>query len=207
MKVKICGITNITDALLCQNAGADALGFIFYQKSPRYISSDEAAKITKRLSPFTVKAGVFVDEDINTVRNIFYKANLNVVQLHGSETPEYVKELNLPVIKSFRVHDDFDFGILDKYENALFLLDAHSAKAQGGTGDIFNWNLIPQKLRNSIILAGGVSAENIDRIINEINPLAVDLSSSVESAPGKKDEQKTETFFKKLKQARRIKWL
>lgn len=203
MKVKICGITNISDALLCESLGADALGFIFYNKSKRYIAPDEAAYISKQLSPLTLKVGVFVNENIDNVRAIYNEAKLNIVQLHGNEDYEYIQYLSLPAIKSFRIDDNFDFDLLNNYPGVTYLFDAYSESARGGTGKAFNWNLIPDIYKNKIILAGGVSAENLEEIINIIDPLAVDLSSSIESVPGKKDKNKTEFFFNKLKQIRR----
>ena len=207
MKIKICGITNISDAMLCEKYGADALGFIFYDKSRRYITPEEAHHITSSLSPFTIKVGVFVDEKIEKIKNIYNQLSLNVIQLHGNEDFEYIKYLNLPVIKSFRIDSGFNFDILNDYPGVTFLFDAYSDTIQGGTGKTFNWDLIPENIKNKIILAGGVSADNIEEIINKINPLAVDLSSSIESVPGKKDQVKTMNFFNKLKQIRRTQWL
>lgn len=203
MKVKVCGLTNIEDALLCESLGADAIGYIFYDKSKRYVLPKTARQISESLSPFTLKAGVFVDEEIETVREIFVMAKLNFVQLHGSENFEYIKKLNLPFIKTIKIKTESDFEKLELYNGATFLLDTFSDKAPGGTGESFNWNLIPYELRNKIILAGGVSAENIEEIVNTIKPFAIDLSSSIESAPGKKDKIKTELFFNKLNNIRR----
>lgn len=199
MKVKICGITNLEDALLCEKLGADALGFIFYDKSKRYIQPNSAQDIIKMLSPFTLKVGVFVNEIPENINAISKLAGLNLVQLHGDETPKQIGEINLPTIKAFRVNDDFDFNVLNDYKNCYFLFDSYSKTEYGGTGKTFNWNIIPKLLNGKIILSGGISSSNIQRIINEVNPYAVDVSSSVEEYPGKKNEIKLKEFFNILK--------
>ena len=202
MKVKICGITNIEDALLCEKLGADALGFIFYDKSKRYIQPNSAVDIIKMLSPFTLKVGVFVNDIPENINAISKLAGLNIVQLHGDEIPKQMAEINLPIIKAFRVNDDFDFDILNDYKNCYFLFDTYSISEYGGTGKSFNWNIIPKHLEGKIILSGGISFSNIQRIINEVNPYVVDLSSSVEEYPGKKSEIKLKKFFNILKGAK-----
>lgn len=198
MKVKICGITNIEDALLCEKLGADALGFIFYDKSKRYIQPNSAVDIIKMLSPFTLKVGVFVNDIPENINAISKLAGLNIVQLHGDEIPKQMAEINLPIIKAFRVNDDFDFDILNDYKNCYFLFDTYSISEYGGTGKSFNWNIIPKHLKNKIILSGGISSSNIQRIINEINPYAVDVSSSLEEFYGKKSNEKLIEFFNNL---------
>jgi phosphoribosylanthranilate isomerase len=199
VKVKICGITNLDDALFCEKLGADALGFIFYDKSKRYIQPNSARDIIKMLSPFILKVGVFVNETPENINSISKLAGLNIVQLHGDETPKQIAEINLPTIKAFRVSDDFDFDILNDYKNCYFLLDTYSSKQFGGTGKTFNWNIVPEHLKGKIILSGGISSSNIQRIIKEVNPYAIDVSSSVEEYPGKKSEIKLKEFFNILK--------
>ena len=199
MKVKICGITNIEDAVLSENLGADALGFIFYEKSKRYISPKTANDIIKHLSPFTLKVGVFVNENSDKINAESKTAGINIVQLHGDEKPELIAEINLPVIKAFRINDEFDFKILEEYKNCYFLFDTYSSMQYGGTGKTFNWDIIPKRFADKIILSGGISISNIKRIIDEVNPYAVDLSSSVEDYPGKKSELKLKQFFNILK--------
>ncbi len=198
MKVKVCGITNIEDALMCESFGAEALGFIFYKNSKRYISPESALKIIDSLSPFTMKVGVFVNELPDEVNKIAKEIKLNAVQLHGDETPDDSTKINYPVIKSFRIFNGFDFSILKKFANAFYLLDSHSELEFGGTGNKFDWNLIPSELKNKIILAGGISSDNIEELYKKINPAAVDLSSSLENKPGKKDKDKVKRFFEKL---------
>ena len=206
MKVKVCGITNERDALMCQDAGADALGFIFYKGSKRFLDTEKAAAVIKKPSPLIVKVGVFVNESPEFVNKSAKEIGLNAVQLHGEESPETAAAIDYPVIKSFRIKDDFDFSLLKKYGSASYLLDAHSVSEFGGTGKNFNWDLIPEEIRGEIILAGGVSAANISQIIEEINPAAVDLSSSLEEKPGIKDEKKVNTFFKIINNYRSLRW-
>ena len=123
VKVKICGITNLEDALLCEELGADAIGFIFYKQSKRYIDPKSAKEITRELLPFTLKVGVFVNEKIENIKSLSDLAGLNIVQLHGDETPNVISEINLPVIKAFRIKKGFDFNILNQFTNCSFLLD------------------------------------------------------------------------------------
>ncbi|MBD3225597.1 MAG: phosphoribosylanthranilate isomerase [Caldithrix sp.] len=200
MRVKICGITNLEDAVVCQKHGADALGFIFYHGSKRYIKPEDANPIIDMLSPFIVKVGVFVNEKADTVNQIAEKLGLSFVQLHGDETPSHVAQIRWPVIKSFRVHHTFDFAELAPYKHCHFLLDTYNRNDYGGTGTAFNWKMIPASLRKRIILAGGISQDNIDEIFQTIRPAAIDLSSSLESRPGKKDHNKVEFFFQRVKQ-------
>jgi len=199
VKVKICGITNIEDALLCEKLGADALGFIFYNKSKRFVSAESASEIIKQLSPFTLKVGVFVNEASEIINSVSKKVGLNIVQLHGDETPQQINEINLPVIKAFRIRNDFNFNILDTYKNCYFLFDTYLAAQYGGTGNTFDWDLIPKHLVDKIILSGGISSSNIGKVIASINPSAIDVSSSLEEYPGKKSEKKINEFFNYLK--------
>jgi phosphoribosylanthranilate isomerase len=204
--VKVCGITNLDNALMCENYGANALGFIFYKESKRYISPDDAKNIIKNLSPFTIKVGVFVNESAENINRISSETKLDLVQLHGDENPALLKEIELPAIKSFRVKDNFDFSTLNDYKNCSHLLDTYTSNGFGGSGKIFNWNIIPKNILNKIILSGGVSINNIETIYNDIKPSAVDLSSSLEIEPGKKDEQKVKEFFNKIYSLRSKTW-
>ena len=198
MKIKICGITNTEDALLCESLGANALGFIFYKGSKRYTPPEAAYEIIKSLSPFTMKVGVFVNESSETINKIALTAKLNAVQLHSEESPEAIANISLPVIKSFRVDDNFDYKILENFPDTYYLLDTYSISEYGGTGKTFDWGKIPDKYKSKIILAGGVSIENLEEIYTKIKPAAIDLSSSLESEPGKKDKEKVKRFFEKL---------
>lgn len=202
MRVKICGITNIDDALLSCDLGADALGFIFYEKSKRFINYSEAEKIIQKLPSFVCKVGVFVENEAKEINEISQNIGLTTVQLHGEQQLEFVEQIILPVIKSFRINNEFNFSVLDKYNKCSFLFDAYSENFLGGTGKTFDWNLIPFELRNKIILAGGISINNIEFIFKNIKPQAVDLSSSVEIKPGKKSPEKLKEFFKLVNQLR-----
>ena len=198
MKIKICGITNLEDALLCESLGADALGFIFYKGSKRYIAPETAAGIIKSLSPFTMKVGVFVNENTEGINNIASIIKLNAVQIHSDELPEIIKLINFSVIKSFRVSDNFDFGMLKQYPGMHYLLDTYSESEYGGTGKVFNWKNIPEEYKSKIILAGGISIDNIEEVYKKVKPSAVDVSSSLESTPGRKDKDKVIKFFEKI---------
>jgi len=202
LQIKICGITNIEDALLCAECGADALGFIFYEKSKRFIKNDQAAYIIKSLPPFIAKVGVFVDESFEKINKTIKETGLSCIQLHGDELPEFVQKFSLPVIKAFRVDNIFDWSKIEKYQNCKILLDAFSQNEMGGTGTSFDWKLIPDGIKNKIILSGGISIDNLEFVFNEIKPAAVDLSSSLESAPGIKDHQKVKEFLNKLNRLR-----
>ncbi len=199
MRVKICGITNLEDALICQEYGADALGFIFYPKSPRYISPEKAKEIISNLSPFISKIGVFVNESAGEINCIAEAAGLSLVQLHGNESPEFTEKIKYPVLKAFRIDAGFDFGQLGQYSNCSFLLDSFHQEAHGGTGSSFDWQFIPEKLRHKIVLAGGVSLENIQEIYRKIKPAAVDVSSCLEDVPGKKNHAKVKEFLSIIK--------
>jgi phosphoribosylanthranilate isomerase len=203
MRIKICGITNYEDAKLCCDLGADALGFIFYEKSKRKISVDDAKEIINKLPAFIGKIGVFVNEDLSIIEKTSKEIKLTGIQLHGDETPEFASLINLPVIKTFRVNSEFDFSFLEKYGRCKFLLDTYSKEEYGGTGQSFNWNVIPTRIRSKIILAGGISIENIEHVFKNIQPEAVDLSSSLEKYPGKKDKIKIKNFFNKINSLRR----
>ena len=198
MKIKICGITNLEDALLCESLGADAIGFIFYSKSKRYVTPESAKEIVKQLSAFTIKVGVFVNETPEIINQISKMVGLNFAQLHGDESPQLVEEINLPVIKSFRIDGKFDFEVLNNYQNCYYLLDTFSESDYGGTGKTFDWKLIPDRLKSKIILSGGISSSNIQKLKQEINPYAIDVSSSLEEFPGKKSENKLKEFFNNL---------
>ncbi|MBD3409393.1 MAG: phosphoribosylanthranilate isomerase [Ignavibacteriales bacterium] len=199
MRVKICGITRIEDATFAVEQGADAIGFVFHKPSPRYVDPEIAGRITRALPFFVVKVGVFVNVAPSEVNRIVKVAGLNAAQLHGEETFADCAAVNVPVIKAFRVDDDFDFAALDECRRFAVLLDSRSEEAYGGTGETFDWSRIPEELRPNIALAGGVSVENVERIRRDINPPMVDVSSSVESAPGIKDHKKVAEFIRKAK--------
>jgi len=202
LKVKICGITNLEDALFATGCGADALGFIFYPKSPRSITPEKAAAIIAKLPPFITTVGVFVNEEQRRIREILEKTGLKALQLHGEEPPEACG-IWTPVIKSFRVSDFVDLKLLEQYRNAsAFLLDTFSKTEYGGTGRIFNWDIaVEAKALGRIILAGGLTPENIEEAVRRVRPYAVDVSSGVEAEKGKKDFIKVKEFIGKARAA------
>ncbi len=206
MKIKICGITRLEDAQLCVKHGVDAIGFIFYPKSKRYISPEDAKNIVVALPVFTHKIGVFVNEDIEEANRIAKLVGLTGVQLHGNETVEYISQISHPVIKSFGVDESFDFATLNDYSHCGILLDVKDTKQYGGTGNSFDWDLIPEDVRSRVIIAGGVAANNIDEIHKSINPYGVDLSSSVEISPGIKDSDKIIEVLKIINEIKQQKY-
>ena len=201
--VKICGITNLEDARLAVNSGASALGFIFYDKSPRYILPETASQIAADLKGQVSFTGVFVNETLDYIHAVKEEMGLNFIQLHGNETPEYCRAVQLPVIKVFRVAPDFDAEIMKYYDVHAFLFDTYEKGKPGGTGDIFNWNLIIDLQTDTpIILSGGLGVENILDAINAVCPSAVDVNSGVESKSGVKDEKKMKALFDILQNTR-----
>lgn len=201
--VKICGITSIADGLAVTEAGADAIGLMFYEKSPRHISLQTAAEIAHNLPPYVIKVGVFVNASETAVARAIGECSLNIVQFHGDESPEYCAQFPVMTIKAFRVRDESSLKPLADYNTDAFLLDAHSPDAFGGTGEKFNWDLAlqAQKFGRPIFLAGGLTPENIGEAVQRVRPYAVDVSSGVESAPGKKDHRKVRAFVQAAKGA------
>lgn len=204
-KVKICGITNLEDALLSAKFGADALGFNFYQKSPRYITAEHAREIIEKLPAEILKVGVFVNESLEKIAEIAEAAKLDALQLHGEETPEFAKELktktNLEIIKAFRVSPKFKPEDVLQYETDAILLDAYNPKEHGGTGETFDWE-IARKVKEifpKMYLAGGLSADNTATAIRIVKPFAIDSCSCLESEKGKKDKVKVINFLSNVK--------
>ncbi|MBI5042660.1 MAG: phosphoribosylanthranilate isomerase [Nitrospirae bacterium] len=199
--VKICGITNLDDALFASEAGADALGFVFYKKSPRHIEPEKARDIIKRLPPFATTVGVFADQTEAEIKGIIAETNIDIVQLHGEEPPEFCERLNKRVIKAIRVRSMESLAEVKTYKACALLLDTYDKNLKGGTGRIFNWEIAREaKIFNKIIIAGGLTPENVADAIKVAQPYAVDVSSGVEKEKGIKDHQKIKMFIKKAKQ-------
>jgi len=203
VKVKICGITNVEDGLAAAQAGADALGFIFYEQSPRYVPIEKAAIITRELPPTIVKVGVFVDASEDVVFRAINECGLNLLQFHGAESPEYCLQFGLMSMKAFQIRDAESLSRLTDFKTDAWLLDAYSPGKLGGTGKRFNWDLAIEVSNRGrpIFLAGGLTAENVAEAIRHVRPYAVDVSSGVESSPGKKDHAKVHAFIQAAKAA------
>ena len=204
-KVKICGITRLPDALAAVEAGADALGFMFFEGSKRYITSAAAAQIIRALPPFVAKVGVFVNARAETVRAIIAECGLDTLQFHGEETPEFCRQFApLKVVKAFRIQNAESLKPLPDYAVDAWLLDSHVPGLRGGTGEKFNWDLACQakELGRPVILAGGLTPENIADALQQVWPFGVDVSSGVESAPGLKDAGLVRRFVEIVREAK-----
>ena len=203
-KAKICGITNLDDALCAVVAGADALGFMFYEPSPRNVPSAVATEIIRQLPPFVARVGVFVDARADTVRKAVAGCGLDTLQFHGDETPAFCRTFApLKVYKAFRVQNLESLAALPSYRTDAWLLDGFAPDKLGGTGVTFDWGLAREarKLGRPIILAGGLTPENVAQAVCQVQPYCVDVSSGVESAPGKKDPAKVRRFVAAAKAA------
>ena len=201
VKVKICGITNAPDALAAVEAGADALGFMFYEPSPRHVSIPQVTEIIRELPPFIIKVGVFVDASEDLVMRAIGNCGLNMLQFHGNETPEYCTQFGLMSMKAFRIRDAGSLTALQEYQTEAWLLDAFVADKLGGTGEKFNWELAieAKKFGRPIFLAGGLTPGNVADAVRTVQPYAVDVSSGVEATPGKKDHAKVREFIQAAK--------
>jgi len=197
VKVKICGVTNVADAMAAAEAGADMIGLNFYDQSPRYLTLAQAVEISRALPPFVLRVGVFVNPQEALVTRAIGECNLSLLQFHGDEPPELCTQFSLMSMKAIRVSDAESLKQLENYQTDAFLLDAHSKSGLGGTGETFNWDLAieAQKFDKPIFLAGGLTPENVAEAVRKVRPFAVDVSSGVESAPGKKDHPKVQAFI------------
>ena len=202
--VKICGITRLEDALEAAALGADALGFMFYERSSRRISVVDAESICRQLPKRVSRVGVFVDATRETIEAAIARCGLDFVQLHGSESPEFCASIKgALVIKAFRMADETSLDALGRYQTSFWLLDSHVPGAQGGTGITFNWELArkARALNTPFLLAGGLTPQNVGDAVKWLRPAGVDVSSGVESAPGKKDGMKMKSFIESVRTA------
>ena len=201
-KVKICGITNIEDAESAVKSGADALGFIFFRNSPRYIHKNVAKEIIQGLPPFVSSVGVFVNEEETKIREISESCGLDILQFHGDESPDFCSLFNRRLIKAFRVKEKKDLEIISSYKVSAVLLDTYYKDLYGGGGKAFNWQIVSMArsyYSERVILAGGLCPDNVLKAIQIVKPYGVDISSGVESEPGKKDHAKLEEFIRLAK--------
>lgn len=204
INIKICGITRLEDALLALKLGAWSIGYIFYDKSPRFIAPEIAGKMSDQLPERFLKTGVFVNSSVEEIVNNIKLSKINQIQLHGDENPEFCKNLaektNLPIIKAFRVKGKETLRLIELYQNKVsaVLLDTYSESEYGGTGKTLNFQLAKEakKYDIPIILAGGINISNFKEAIQTVNPFALDISSGVEMAKGLKDKSKLEELFK-----------
>ena len=204
MKIKICGITNRGDAREAVRLGADMLGFVFYKRSPRYVRVKEAKAIIDGLPERVKKVGVFVNEEKRVVLDSARQCGLNMVQLHGDETPEYCAFLRerLTVAKAFRIKDEKDLAYVNTYDVDFFLLDSSVKGKKGGTGHTFDWGVAKGfKFARPVILSGGLTPKNVVRAIKKIAPYGVDVSTGVEKAPGEKDPHLMKRFIENTRKA------
>jgi phosphoribosylanthranilate isomerase len=196
-KVKICGITSVADGLAAAEAGADMIGLMFFEQSPRHISLAQAAKISRALPPFVLRVGVFVNPGEALVARAIAECGLNLLQFHGDENSDFCTQFGVMSVKAMRVRDAESLAQLAHFQTDAILLDAHSRSGLGGTGETFNWDLAvaAQKFGKPIFLAGGLTPENVAAAVRKVRPFAVDVSSGVESAPGKKKAEKMRAFI------------
>ncbi|MEK7991391.1 MAG: phosphoribosylanthranilate isomerase [Thiotrichaceae bacterium] len=197
-RVKICGITRPEDAIDAAYLGADAIGLVFYAKSPRAVNIEQAQSIIQALPAFVTSVGLFVDADVNEVKNILNHVPLDLLQFHGDESPEYCTQFSRPYIKALRVHESSNVEAFAQqhYQAQAILLDTYVKGVKGGTGQAFNWQLVPEQCSQPLIIAGGLTPANLPQVIQQLNPYAVDVSGGVEQAKGIKDKAKVTAFIK-----------
>ena len=200
MKIKICGITNANDAAQAVASGADALGFVLYRKSPRFVEPATVRELVADLPPFVLSVGVFVNESAEVVRNLMDQCGLSLAQLHGDETAAYCEQLGRPALKALRLKDRGSFLALAEFQGRAnirgFVIDAFSDQAYGGTGHTADWTLAAEAAKAApILLAGGLTPANVFQAIQSVRPYGVDVSSGVEAAPGRKDPAKVKAFI------------
>lgn len=199
-RVKICGITSIEDALMAVAHGCDAIGLVFYAPSPRYISPEKAAEIVAALPPFVTTVGLFVDATKIEIESVLAKVDLDCLQFHGDETPAQCRAYGVHYMKAIRVQSDTNLlqCEIDFYDAKALLLDAYVEGLVGGTGQAFDWSLIPKTLMKPIVLAGGLTAGNVALAIKQASPYAVDVSGGVEKSKGIKDAAKIAAFMEQV---------
>ena len=202
VRVKICGITRVEDALSAVENGADAIGLVFYEPSPRYVNISQAIEIANIIPAFVSVVGLFVNAEASFVNTVISQVKLDLLQFHGDESPEECASYSLPFIKAIRVKSDTNLVQCAKDFSAskALLLDTHAEGVAGGTGQVFDWSLIPAALTKPVILAGGLNVQNVAQAIKQVQPYAVDVSGGVEISKGIKDAAKIAAFMQQVYQ-------
>lgn len=200
-RVKICGLTRPADVTAAGELGADAIGLVFYERSPRAVGIEQAAQLLAALPPFVATVGLFVNAEVSFVRRVLAEIPLHMLQFHGEESPDYCASFHRPWLKAVRMRPGTDLPLVaQRYgEAAALLLDTFDPKVAGGSGRAFDWELIPAFMAGRIILAGGLSAENVADAVRRVRPYAVDVSGGVESAKGVKDRDKMAVFIERVR--------
>jgi len=202
MKIKICGITNADDARLCVECGVDALGFIFVERTPRYITPDAAARIVAILPPFVTPVGVFWDHAPGHVKAVAEQCGLGALQFHGEESPEDLQDYRLPVIKTLKVAGDADLDRMAGYRVAAFLLDSPSRWSEGESRPPIPWDVAAAAARrHPVLLSAGLTPDNVAEAVRRVRPYGVDVNSGVEARPGRKDEPRVRRFVAEARAA------
>ena len=199
-RVKICGITSSDDAKLAYESGADAIGLVFYPKSPRHVTIEQAAEIVNGLPPFITSVALFVNETRELIKQVLEKVKIDLIQFHGDESASFCASFHRPYIKAIRMKDGLDlYAVQNEFKSARgLLLDTYKQGVPGGTGESFNWDRVPHDLDKPVILAGGLVADNISDAISQVHPYAVDVSGGVEASKGKKDPEKILRFMQNV---------
>lgn len=202
-RVKICGITRPEDALEAILHGADAIGLVFYPQSPRYVTPLQAAEIVKKIPAFITVVGLFVNAEASEISDILSAVHLDLLQFHGDETPMQCRQFSRPYMKAIRVKSDTNLVqyAADYADAKALLLDAFAEGVPGGTGQVFDWNLIPSNLSVPVVLAGGLNVDNVTQAIQKVRPYAVDVSGGVEASKGIKDAAKIAAFMRGVSNA------
>ena len=202
-RIKFCGMTNEQDVMHAIDLGIDALGFVFVSDSPRYLTIEQAQKLTKKVPPFVIKVGLFMNSEKTDVENIINNVRLDILQFHGDEDEKFCLQFQRPYLKAVpmgSVSSVTDF--CQKYSSATgFVFDSHAPGQMGGSGETFEWSKLPKQLEKPIILAGGLTPQNVAQAIRAVRPYAVDVSSGIEASKGVKDPAKMELFIKEVKRA------
>jgi phosphoribosylanthranilate isomerase len=202
-RVKICGITSVQDGLAAARHGADAIGLVFYPPSPRHVSLARAREIALALPPFVARVAVFVEPTATEVAAVIAACRPDVLQFHGAETPEFCRSFEIPYLKAVRMRREIDLlEYLSPFPDAAgWLLDSYRADLYGGTGEAFDWSMVPSQLERPVVLSGGLDAGNVGEAIRRVRPWAVDVASGVESAKGVKDERLIAAFTARVRHA------